>query len=208
MNPQTTIALLLLVTALPLQPALAEDSVVREHTFDLADIEAVEFQGNVGSIRILPATGTQLEIVLEIDAQDRGWFRRDVDVSTVDLQSRTSGSRLVLEQVEDHTNTTWTIRLPVVAYTRIDLGVGEIEAELGSTELDIDLGVGEVDVALPAAGIGGVALSAGVGEVNLRGIESNSNERRMVSHDLRAEGEGSADVRIEVGVGEIELTAL
>lgn len=200
--------LFLLALALPMHPAVADDLVEREYAFDLADIDEVEFRGNVGSIRILPATGTQLQLELEIEAQERGWFRRQVDVSELELETRSIGSRLVLEQSEEHTKTTWTIRLPVVARTRIDLGVGEIDAELGATELDVDLGVGAVEVSLPAASMRAVSLSVGVGEARLRGLESRSDKRNMVSQDVRAEGYGNADVRIEVGVGEIDLTAL
>lgn len=201
------IGLLVLIPALPLPAALAEDFVVREYSFDVGDIDAIEFHGGIGAMHILPGTGSELKLVLEIEATRQGWFRRAPDISGVELQSRVDGSRLRLEQTGEDTKTTWTIELPVVARTRVKMGVGEIRAELGATAVDIELGVGSVDLTLPLATLGDVALSAGVGEAKLRGLQNRSSERSFVSQDVRGRGEGDLDARVHVGVGDIDLSA-
>lgn len=202
------VALLLLTTGLSLPLALAADRVVREYSVDLTGIDEIEFHAGVGSMRILPGTGTEVKLVLEIEAGKQGWFRRTPDVARVELQQWVTGSRLLLEQSEKNTSTTWTIELPPVARTAIQMGVGEIRAELGATALDVELGVGSVDLTLPRASLGDVELSAGVGEATLRGLANRHSERSFVSQEVRGRGEGALDARVQVGVGDIDVGAL
>jgi hypothetical protein len=188
-------------------PAVAdEDLVVREYSFPLDGIEEVELHASVGSMHIVPYDGDEIRLVLEIESKDHGWFDRKRDVSGVELESHTRGSRLVLRQTEEDTNTEWTVQLPVVARTTIDMGVGDIDAELGATELDIDLGVGEVDVTLPEASTGEVDISVGVGDAKLRGADDVDYDKAFVSQDIRGHGAGDLDARIEIGVGDATVT--
>jgi hypothetical protein len=186
-------------------PALAEDSVVREYTFPLTDINEVEFQASVGSMRIVPIEANEIRLVLEIESRDRGWFNRARDVSRIELESRVRGDRLVLEQDEDDTETHWTVQMPAVARTTIHMGVGEIKGEFGATELDIDLGVGEVDITAPEASTGDIALSVGVGDASLRGASEVRRDQAFVSQDVDGRGEGTFDMRIDLGVGSIDV---
>jgi hypothetical protein len=183
-----------------------EDYVVREYTFPLTDIEEVELHASVGDIDIVPIAGNEIRLVLEIENQDHGWFDRDVDVSDVELESDVRGKRLRLEQTEEGTNTIWTVQMPAVARTSIEMGVGDIDAEFGSTELDIDLGVGEVDVSLPESSTGEIDIAVGVGDASLRGADDVDYEQAFVSHDVNGHGEGDLDARIDVGVGDVTLT--
>jgi hypothetical protein len=58
----------------------ADDRVVREYSFDLDDINEVEFQGAVGSMDFVETSGTELKIVLVIEGNDEGFFRDNKDV--------------------------------------------------------------------------------------------------------------------------------
>ncbi len=182
-----------------------EDYVVREYSFPVADIEEIEIHASVGKIDVVPSEGDEIRLVLEIESRDHGWFNRKRDVSNVELDSDVRGKRLVLSQTEDGTHTEWTIRMPAVARTTIEMGVGEIDAEFGATELDIDLGVGDVEVSLPERSTGDIDLAAGVGDVTLRGAHDVDNDRAFVSQDVSARGDGNMDAKIEVGVGSIRL---
>ncbi len=195
-----------LATAVPAFAADDEDFVVREYTFPLTDIEEVELHASVGSMRIVPIEGNEIRLVLEIESNDHGWFDRKRDVSDVELESDVRGSRLVLRQTEDDTNTEWTVQLPAVARTSIEMGVGDIDAELAATELDLDLGVGEVDVSLPEASTGEVDISVGVGDASLRGADDVDREESFVSQEIQGDGAGTLDARIDVGVGEVTVT--
>jgi hypothetical protein len=209
-NPAFKLRTLLPFIALAVSPVAVaadddEDYVVREYSFSLADIEEVEIHASVGSIDIVPIDGNEIRLVLEIENSDHGWMGRNTDVSDVELESDVRGKRLVLRQTEDDTTTEWTVQMPVVARTTIEMGVGEIDAELGATELDIDMGVGDVDVTLPESSTGDIDLAAGVGDVTLRGAHDVDNERAFVSQDVHGRGEGDLDARIDVGVGDVRL---
>lgn len=204
-RPIITLPLLCLGSLLVAGPALAEDRVIREYSFDLSAIREIEFHASVGSLRILPTDGNEVQLVLAIEGKDGGWFSGNKDVSGVKLHSEVRGDRLILEQTEDNTSTEWTVRLPAVAMTTIEMGVGEIDAEFAATALSIELGVGEVDVSAPRASAGRIDLSVGVGDANLQGGRNVEERRAMVSQEVRGDGDGDLDIEVETGVGNIEL---
>ncbi|MES2626248.1 MAG: hypothetical protein V4628_13270, partial [Pseudomonadota bacterium] len=197
----TSLASLLFVSG-----AYAEDKVIREYSFDLADVTEVEFQGSVGSMDFIESTGTELKLVLVIESNEEGWFGGDKDVSDVELESRVRNGRLVLEMEEEETTTEWTVQLPAVATTSIHMGVGEIKGEFGATELDVELGVGEVDVEVPLASAGDIDISVGVGDASLRGASDEHREKAFVSQDIHGNGEGDQEINVEIGVGDASVS--
>lgn len=182
-----------------------EDRVVREHSFDLADIRELEIRGNVGTIEIRPLELNELRVELEIEGEDGGWFSRGKDVSGLDLEYQVREGRLYLEQTERDTRTKWYIEMPSMEILVVDLNVGEIFAEVSAMDLAVDLGVGEATVIAPAAGIGDVRLSVGVGEATLDGGGVTEDRRRVVSQTIRGAGEGDKPVSVKVGVGEARV---
>lgn len=184
----------------------ADDRVVREYSFDLEDINEVEFQGSVGSMEFVPADGTELKIVLVIEGNDEGFFGGNRDVDDVELESRVRNDRLVLELEEEDTTTEWTVQLPVVAITNIHLGVGEIDGEFGATELDVELGVGDLDIEVPAASAGNIRVEVGVGDATLRGADDERSDGAMMFQDMHGRGEGDKEINVEVGVGDASVT--
>lgn len=211
LEPAHQIRALLAALVLASSAALASDDkdfVIREYTIPLEDIDEIEIHASVGTLEILPLDANEVRIVLEIEANDDGWFQRRRDVSDVELEQRVRGKRLVLEQTEKGTNTEWTVQMPAVARTKIEMGVGEIEAELDATALELELGVGDVELLMPRASTGRIDISVGVGEARLRGADDVTRKEAFVSQDIRGRGEGDAEVRIEVGVGDVELELL
>jgi hypothetical protein len=188
------------------QAQASDDEVFRQYQFDTDGISEIEFQGNVGEMHFEASPDQQVHVELEIEAQDDGWFRRDKDLSAVELRSDVRGERLVLIQDEDDTKTTWRVQLPVVARTKVDLGVGEIDGIFGATELRVDLGVGDVDVEAPLDSTGEVDLSVGVGDARLRGGRITDTDRSFVAQDVSGEGEGDKELRVKTGVGDIEVS--
>ena len=202
-----TLPSLLLAGALALPAAAqAEDSVVREHSFDLSGVRELIIEGGVGSMRIRPAEGNELRLVLNIEGQNRGWFRSRKDVSGVELESRRQGDRLLLIQDERDTNTDWTVEMPVVPYLDLNLGVGEIDAEVGASEVAANVGVGEIRIEAPQASAGSVHISTGVGDARLRGAEDVDDHRAFVSKDVRGYGQGELRIDVKVGVGDAAVS--
>lgn len=93
--------------------------------------------------------------------------------------------------------------LPLTA----DLGVGELTISGLESDVDGDVGVGELKVDLPLAAVHEAHLDTGIGQATLvaggRRIERGGLIAREV--DWR-EGTGRARVRLDCGVGEIDLT--
>lgn len=185
--------------------SLADSKVVREYSFDVTKIHELEIHASVGSIDIIPGSGTELKLVLEIEGDQHGWFKRDKDVSEVELSSRMRGDRLILDQSENNTNTQWTIELPAIARTDIHMGVGSIKAGFAATQLQIELGVGEIDIDYPKAAAGYIELSVGVGEATLRGTEDVTTTKAFVSHAVNGYGDGAQDIDIHLGVGDVDV---
>lgn len=208
LRPATTLPVLLPALALAAGASLVradDDYVLREYTLPLAGIEEVQIHASVGSLEIVPYDGSEVRVLLEIESAEHGWFKRQRDVSDVELDSDVRGKRLVLRQTEEGTNTEWTVQLPVVARTTIEMGVGDIDAELGATELDLELGVGDVDLVMPAHSTGDIDISVGVGDARLRGASAMEREQAFVSQDVNGHGDGTLEVQIEVGVGDVTL---
>jgi len=197
---------LVALSLLPATLALADqDRLVLDYQFDIDDISEIEIDGSVGQMIFETGNPDEIRLVLEIEGDDGGWFHRAKDVSDVELRSRIAGDRLILTQDEKKTNTVWRILMPEVTRTRVHLGVGEIRGEFGNTDLDIDMGVGEVDIQLPLDSAGDIDLSVGVGDISLQGGIDVDADRAMVSQDLRARGNGNRDLRVDLGVGDIDV---
>ncbi|MDY6982248.1 MAG: hypothetical protein SV422_04100 [Pseudomonadota bacterium] len=181
------------------------DYVLREYTLPLTDIDEIEIHASAGTLEILPLDANEVRILLEIESEEHGWMKRRRDVSDVELESDVRGRRLVLRQTEKGTNTEWTVRMPAVARTTIDMGVGEIDAQLGATVLDLHLGVGDVDVTLPEDSTGDIDIEVGVGGARVHGAHDVDRDQAFVSQNVRARGDGKLDARIELGVGDVTV---
>jgi len=183
----------------------ADDQVTRYHTFDLAEIEEVEFSNSVGNIEIVPVSGNEMRVVLDIEGNRHGIFRRKVNVENMDLKVKERGDTLFLTFEEEDTKAEWVIEMPAVAITVIEMGVGELKLEVGTTDLDIELGVGDVSVTAPKASVGRINLNVGVGDANIRGGEILDDDSVFISQSIRAQGEGDHPLEIDLGVGEINV---
>jgi hypothetical protein len=183
----------------------ADDQVTRNHTFNLNNVEEVEFSNSVGSIEIVSVTGNEMRVVLDIEGNRNGIFRRKVNVDNMDLEVKERGNTLFLSFNEEDTKAEWVVEMPAVAITVIEMGVGELKLEVGATDLDIELGVGDVSVIAPEASVGRINLNVGVGDANIRGGEILDDDSVFISQSIRAQGEGDHPLEIDLGVGEINV---
>ncbi|MDG2175443.1 MAG: hypothetical protein P8M72_04830 [Gammaproteobacteria bacterium] len=183
----------------------ADDEVTRYHIFDLDQVEEVEFSNNVGRIEIIPVEGSEMRIVMDIEGNRHGIFRRKVNVDNMDLEVKERGDTLFLSFEEENTKAEWVIEMPTVARTIIEMGVGELKLEIGATDLDIELGVGDVTVIAPEANVGRININVGVGDANIRVGEILADDSVFISQSIRAQGDGDQPLEIDLGVGEVKL---
>lgn len=199
MSAGVTLMMVLVTTA------RAENEVTRKHTFDLEGIEEVEFSNSVGRIEIVPVDGSEMRITLDIEAKERGFFRRSVDVDDMDLEVRERRDSLYLSFDEEHVSAEWVVEMPNVDYTSVSMGVGEVRLELVNTELSVELGVGDVNIEAPARNVGRISLSVGVGDASVRGADIINSESAFISKRIRAEGQGGKAIDVDLGVGDVSV---
>ena len=203
---------LLIATALVAAAAQA-GSKTREisRSFSLESDQILRLDLSVGEIRVEGADIDKVEADLRIECR----WGNDEDcerlLEKVDLESRQTSRRLILEVVSD---SSWRktkleiegdFRVPRGVALEVDMGVGELTIEGVTADLSADLGVGELSIRVPAAAVRSVGLDAGVGEAKLLGAGTYVEGRRSMligSEVFWDEGEGEARVRADVGVGE------
>ncbi len=205
----------LIATAL-LATAAHAGSRAREisRRFSLAADQAVRLDLSVGEIRIEGADIDKVEAELRIECRWGNDEDCDRLLEKVDLDSRSTSRRLILEIVSD---SSWRqtkleiegdFRVPRDVALEVDMGVGELTIEGVTADLSADLGVGELSIRIPAATVRSVGLDAGVGEAKLLGAGTFVEGRRSMlvgSEVFWDDGAGEARVRADVGVGEVTV---
>ena len=185
--------------------ARADDRVVRNHTIALDGAVELEISNNVGRIDLVQGDGDEVRVILDIEGQKSGFFRRQVDVDDMDLQIRKRGDTLFLKFDEKNASAEWTVEMPVMKRTIIEMGVGEVRLEVGDTDLDVDLGVGDVEIVAPEDSVGRISISVGVGDASVRGAEILDRQSAFISQSVRAQGKGNKDINVDLGVGDANL---
>lgn len=89
----------------------------------------------------------------------------------------------------------------------IDMGVGDVEVDLTGEHghdlnVNIDGGVGHIVLYLPESVGVRVAVDKGIGSVNARGFSKNNN---VYTNDAYGESEITIEVKIDTGIGSVEL---
>ncbi|HEY0513608.1 MAG TPA: hypothetical protein VGH73_16990 [Thermoanaerobaculia bacterium] len=100
-----------------------------------------------------------------------------------------------------------TVRVPRDLALRANLGVGELTIQGTAGDLTADLGVGDVHVTLPKEAIGSARLDAGIGEAVLLAAGHRYESSGLIARKLSWDkGRGRSRVKVDCGVGEIQVT--
>ncbi len=88
----------------------------------------------------------------------------------------------------------------------MELGVGRIDIQGFNNDITVDQGIGELHVTMAESRVSSVDIDAGLGEANLRYTGGRMAASGIFDNDLRwNEGNGAARVRLDLGIGEVEL---
>jgi hypothetical protein len=99
------------------------------------------------------------------------------------------------------------VQVPRNLPLRADLGVGELTIRGLAGDLTADLGVGEVRVTLPKEAIGSAHLDTGIGESTLLAAGRRYSSSGLITRAVKwNRGIGHARVKVDCGVGEIQVT--
>jgi hypothetical protein len=190
-------------------------------------LTALDVEGHVGTMHILPGTSAEVRVRVEVRAAKNGRVRGNPQA--VDLRSTRRGSTLEVSLSGDHKDLEedWTIEIPAHLHVEAALGVGDLSIEgvrgglktkvgVGSLKIDVpegsingESGVGKVNVKSATGSYGNVELRANVGSARARidGREiRQQNKPPGPSEQITFNGNGRDQFQIRSGVGDVELT--
>jgi len=224
--PFCAFAVVLILLPLLVPPASGQDS--RNLTANETDqgLTAVEVEGHVGNMRIVPGAGAGIRVEVEVrrsnDERHRG------NPQNVDLRTTRRGSTLVVSLGGDHEGLkeTWTVEIPPRLQLEAEMGVGDMDVQglqggvkanvgVGSLRIDVpegsidaETGVGKLIVRSATTSWGNVDVRANVGSIRLSvdGRPIRQERRPGAGDRMTASGNGRDRIQIRSGVGDAEVT--
>jgi hypothetical protein len=167
----------------------------------------IRLDATVGTVELRVTEGEEVEIELRVESDDDGWFASGGDLSEVLIKGERSGNQLEISATpDDDMSQHWKVSVPRSRLLEVNLGVGEISGDLPFNNVKVDLGVGDVSLNLANGEYGLVEASVGVGDTSLRNFGKTQENRMLVTSESSYRGNGSTDVQVEVGVGDVTLT--
>jgi hypothetical protein len=193
--------------------APAQSDTIRsfERSFDASDLQRLVLDIPVAEMEIEGTSSNRIEAEVTVECE---WRKRNCEelAEEIDLVSRKWGDELTLE-VEGMKK--WRslgvsldlrIRAPASLELELDVGVGDIEIYGFKNDVYVDIGVGEVDVEMDESRVRSVSLDTGLGEVQMSYTGGRLEAGGIFDNVLRwDEGSGPARLRLEAGVGEIDV---
>jgi hypothetical protein len=154
---------------------------------------------SVGDVHV--RRGADSKIHLRYTVKSR--HESNVKEARADLDVRGNDARLEFHAPSGG-NTEFDIELEVPASTNLDVHakVGDLTVEDVDGDKDLDLGVGDIRLSGDHARYRLVHASAGIGDVNGADYGETSG---WLGKTLKYRGEGKYELRVRVGVGDINL---
>ena len=195
--------------------AVATGTTLRtlEHTQPAGELTGIIITAGVGDVEIVGDTGTEIRARVEIKKKHMGWFgsrNSDDEIESLEIERSVSGGKLTLrvkpESHEDRSFVeTWRVYVPAGFTAEIKLGVGDATVLDVTGDVKAALGVGDVKVEGLHASFGSVRATCGVGDASLRTPAGREEGEGFIAHNLSAKGPGKAEIRAEVGVGDVTI---
>jgi hypothetical protein len=210
MNRPILIAAAVLLAALP----VSADDVVRtlSQRYPTGGAQSVALDVPVGELIVNASDQDQVNVDVRLEC-DRGKDRCADLAKNVKLVGSNRGDRLRVEidgwpkgnhdGLEAHVR----VSMPRGLALNADLGVGKLQVSGIEDDITADVGVGEISVTSPASAVRSVHLDSGVGDARLRASGKSLNGAGMVGKELDWDkGAGSAALKLDCGVGDIEVS--
>lgn len=174
-----------------------------------AGIETVSIDAGVGDVTIRSTLSDQVVARVDLKAKN-GWFGTSRSFEDAQLRAEIRGGRLELEVDAPHHGSrdfeeTWTIEIPRGIGVALDLGVGDVSVEAVSGGIDLEVGVGDVAVRGDDAAFDEVEAESGVGEISVRQPGGRREKDGVLGNHVSTSGRGRSPMKIDVGVGDVEV---
>ena len=191
-------------------PALAADEVRNlAESVPVDGARGLEIDLPVGQLLLEGADGDAVEVTMSVRCEEEKERCRERAEKIRLVTDRRDD--LVVLKVEGLTRGTAAgvdvkllVTAPRTLRAEMDLAVGKVAVRDMAADLEIDLGVGDVEVRMARTDVKRVELDAGVGETTLRTDLGEIEGSGIVGSGLTwSQGQGSASVEIDTGVGQI-----
>ena len=231
---RTMLSGLLVTVMLGASPAaLADEDREISREWPRGELETIDIEANVGTVRITGSDRDTISLKLKIEPDDDGWGSASERVMEIirkaELDENISGDTLVLDlrthasgddDIEEH----WELEVPADLKSIVELNVGEarikgtrggVEAEVNVGELGIDVlrgdieaevNVGDLDIRSATGSPGEFDLEVNIGDVDLE-IDGRNIEldRGWLGGSITHDAGGDDDVSAQVNVGDVRI---
>ena len=199
-----TILTTLVFTLLTSISAIANDEVKLTESYSASELRGLAIKNGVGSIEIKGANISSIEVEVTVEPTT-SFIIFESDISAAKLNATTKKGLLELEIPLDDSDQKWIVRIPKHLELSIDLGVGDVDIDNFSQNITANVGVGEFSASLNQNSFKSINAEAGVGGISLSGFSHSENDSHLVGNSAQISGEGSAILKVDVGVGGINL---
>ncbi len=220
---------LLLICAAPLT---ATSTKTMGDQISAEGIDTLKLEAGVGDVEIIAVKGETIGFEVVLEPRRGGLFtskrRAEREVEEATLEADISGSKLYLKvrssSSERRFEETWTIELParlaadiehgvgdigvrgITGGVELETGVGDVRVSVDTGDVMIEIGVGDAEVEAPVEAYGSAKCSAGVGNARLRVDGEKIGDGGFLGNSTSWSGSGEFEIRVDVGVGNAEVT--
>lgn len=183
----------------------AGEKVEIEENIDIKGANTLYLDVEVGEVDIKTHNSDEISLDVVVKESDSNWFKNN-DLDDVELTQEIRKDTVYLSIDVEDTKQNWKLLVPEHLNLKLKMGVGEIQVDGLSKDIDIHLGVGDTEVFLADNNYSSIELDTGVGDADLDGFDNQKTRRSIVSKSIEWLGNGSHDVNVEVGVGDVEVS--
>lgn len=169
--------------------------------FPAAELTHLEIHNGVGELKIEHSDDAQISVEVEVKPVKK-WLFSEADTDSANLKSSMNGGRLIVSVPLDDTEQKWLVKIPKGMALDLQLGVGEIDIQAEPADINAEIGVGSFAADVLLSNYSEVEMSAGVGDVGVKTTTAVAEDRHLVGGDVHFRGKGSANISVEVGVGD------
>ncbi len=210
---QASLLSLMLIAAVAAPPATpASSGQAREYarSFDASNLDEVYIDFPIGELEIEGTNADRIEVDVRIECD--GWRARS-------CRDRADDVELEFDRHEDRLQLSFagfskwrnrgmhinmTVRLPAPIDLAVDMSIGELELRELAGNVTVDMSIGEVSLRMREADVGRLSMDTGIGESSLVTPTGRSESAGLFTRELRwDQGKGEAQIRIDLGIGEV-----
>ena len=209
-----TLLSLFLIATVTVSPAASASAgeAATSHTFSAENLDELYIDFPIGELEIEGTSGVDIEVEVSIECD--GWRARSCRqrAEQVELEPTRDGDRLELSFSgysrwrNRGMNINMKVRLPAPLDLAVDMSIGELDLRALAGNVIVDMSIGEVSLRMRQEDVGHLSMDTGIGESSLLTPAGRSESAGLFTRELQWDrGQGEARIRIDLGIGEVDV---